>query len=267
MADISSSVRQGIRVGPRSLVIAVSQSGQTPDVVALAQASAAAGSTVITVSNEPGTLAGTGSLHLPLHAGPERAIPATKTVAAQLAMLATVASAYTTRQAPSTDTVRAVTQIMAHTLQERQDTLVDSLVSAPPLVAVGSGAGLGLAGEFVQKLQETCALRIMALDAAEFIHGPRAMLTASDSVVAFDVGNPDVIDQMQAAIADVGASLVRLGEPHPLLGREHVGPGMIQALDCLPALMQIQVIMVAMARKLGFDPDRAFGQSKITHTV
>ena len=61
--------------------------------------------------------------------------------------------------------------------------------------------------------------------------------------------------------------VVRLGEPHPLPGREHVRPGLIQALDCLPALTQIQVIMVAMARMLGFDPDRAFGQSKITHTV
>src|SRR5690349_23001531 len=76
------------------LAVALSQSGATPEIISTCQAIRAGGAVVLGITNDPQSpLADTVDLLLSTDAGPERAVPATKTVTAQLAMLATVASA------------------------------------------------------------------------------------------------------------------------------------------------------------------------------
>ena len=171
------SLGQGVDL-QRSVALIVSQSGASDDLVRSARGARAGGALVIAITNAPGSaIEAEADLSLPIGAGPELAVPATKTVigsiGAGMALLGALVADYGQRAAGSARAV-AAWQGVAHP-QERQ--LVSALLRAQHVYVIGRDTGYGAAQEVALKLKETCALHAEAYSSSEVLHGPLQLVT------------------------------------------------------------------------------------------
>src|ERR1700681_2134420 len=168
-------------------VIGISQSGSSPDVVAVIEEAARQGRVTIAVTNDPQSLlARVADLHLPLGAGPERSVPASKTYVASLLALALVSQALD----PDPSFEAALGQVppaLAAALE--QDEELDRLVPAllgPRAIVLGRGFNFSTAEEIALKLTETSYVLARAWSVADFEHGPIAVVEPGFPVVIVD---------------------------------------------------------------------------------
>lgn len=254
---------------PGATVIVISQSGRTPDVVDAARRLRSAGCRVVALVNERGALASEASHVLELGAGTERAIPATKTVLAQVALLWLLGVEVAAQRADGDGgaaqvavepLVDAVAEALADTAPVDRE--VDRLASVPPVAGTGRGVTSGLAAEWAHKVMETSGLPIYAASAPELAHGPVAIATPGRSVVGFAVGAA-----ARRTVADVLSRAEARGAETML-----VAPGGAIQLpqDELPGLLaglvRAQMLAERLAVALGREPDTAFGLAKVTAT-
>ena len=159
-----------------ALYFAISQSGRSPDLVGQAQAARAAGAHVVALVNvEDSPLAAAADSVIPLCAGPELSVAATKSYICALSAIVHIASAWKGDAAlrASLDDVPAA---LKATWNLDWSPLVEGLADANNLFVVGRGLGLGAAQEAALKLKETCGLHAEAFSAAEVRHGPMAIV-------------------------------------------------------------------------------------------
>ena len=174
------------------LMVALSQSGATPEIISTCQAVRSAGATVIGITNEPGSpLAGAVDLLLATDAGPELAVPATKTVTAQLAVLVTVAAALGTGPAAG-DTLAGLPGAVAAALADPGPAreLAVRWRAIDRLVVAGRGLGYAAALETALKVAETTGILAEGMSAADLYHGPIAAVYAGAPVLLVNVGGP-----------------------------------------------------------------------------
>ena len=184
-----------------STVLALSQSGQTPDVVEYVRRARAAGAFTVAITNDPSSeLASAADAILPLAAGEEHAVAATKTYTNQLAALGLLAAHTAWRGAEFGEHLRATADRLAP--------LVDDLEVAIPALAlpfafvgrmfvIGRGPEYATAREIALKLLETCRIAAEPLTATDFSHGPVAAVDSLFPVwatVSDDVGLPIVLE-------------------------------------------------------------------------
>jgi len=250
------------------LFLAISQSGQSPDLLATVAAAKAAGAFVVAlVNDENSPLANLADHVVPLHAGPERSVAATKTYLASAAAIAQLVAAWCedARLAEALDELP--------TLLEKSWTLdwsaaVTRLKSARDLYAIGRGLGYGAAQEAALKFKETCGLHAEAFSAAEVRHGPMALVKGGFPLVVFsqDDETRSGISELVDSFVEAGADVLLAGFPHP----------QARALPVLAAHPVLQPIMMmqsfyrmadALARARGFDPDCPPHLHKVTETV
>jgi len=263
--DVSAAARRAPCLPPGSVAIAVSQSGSTPDVLEAARRLHESGVTVLTVTNERGPLMGVGSAHVAVDAGRERSIPATKSILGQIAVLLTLAAQ---RLA-----IAEWPELLASSAIWCEEELTGIFPLSPeqlapdPVAAFGSGVGLGLAREFTQKVIETSGAPVLALDAAEFQHGPIAVARPGASVFGFLPGPQDVVNQAMHEAVGRGAEGIWVKARHAVSSAGELPTGLQDGLLALPVLVRLQRIMIGLALRRGFDPDEAFGLSKVTKTT
>ncbi|MCW7940839.1 hypothetical protein AAW14_00135 [Streptomyces hygroscopicus] len=249
------------------LLVALSQSGRTPEIVDLAQRYAAAGAKVVAITNDAeSALADAAHLAVPLHAGLEQAVPATKTVTGQMLAVLAVASGLgpgglTQRQAA--ELPEAVARVLA--AAGRLEDAARVLAGCDRLAVVGRGACYPAALETALKLQETTGLMAHGFSTADFRHGPIAV-TGPNAPAVLLAGSGPADDDTRALRADLsqrGAETCLLGTapeadvPWPPLG--HLG-------EALLATVRGQQLALATARALHIDPDRPTGLNKVTLT-
>lgn len=275
VASMAPSVVSVAGTPPRDLgnamVIAISQSGRSPDIVATAKATAAAGARVIAIVNEVNSpLAEAASLVIPLHAGPEKSVAATKSCIASLAALADL----TRHWSQDAGLGRAMSTLAgALTAAETLDwsPMVETLADARNLFVVSRGAGFGVAHEMALKLKETCALHAEAFSAAEVEHGPATLVRGGLPVLMLappDQAGPDVI-ALAKRFAARGAKVLCAGLE-----------GSSDGVTALPALTGLDASLapiawlpgfyrsvVDLARVRGLDPDHPPFLSKVTETL
>ncbi|MCQ4040500.1 SIS domain-containing protein [Streptantibioticus rubrisoli] len=249
------------------LLVALSQSGRTPEIVDLSRRYAAAGAKVIAVTNDGASeLAGAAHLSIPLDAGPELAVPATKTVTGQLlavlAIAAGLAPGYLT-QAQAAALPNAVSGVLADT--DAPERAARLLAAHNRLAVVGRGACYPAALEGALKLQETTGLMAHGWSTADFRHGPIAVCGPDAPALLLAGSGPADTDTLDVrnALAERRAPILLAGTapgadlPWPALG--HLG-------ECIPATVRAQQLALATARSLGVDPDRPTGLNKVTLT-
>jgi glucosamine--fructose-6-phosphate aminotransferase (isomerizing) len=249
------------------LLVALSQSGRTPEIVDLAHRYAEAGARVIAVTNDgESALAGAAHLSVALEAGPELAVPATKTVTGQLLALLAVAAGLSTAgltQAQAAALPQAVAQVLAD--GESAERAAALLAAHDRLAVVGRGACYPAALEGALKLQETTGLMAHGFSTADFRHGPIAVCGPDAPALLLAGSGPADIDTfgLRGALAARSAPTLLAGTapeadlPWPALG--HLG-------ECVPATVRGQQLALATARRLGIDPDRPAGLNKVTMT-
>ncbi|RAG83158.1 glutamine--fructose-6-phosphate aminotransferase [Streptacidiphilus pinicola] len=249
------------------LLVALSQSGRTPEIVDLAHRYADAGARVIGVTNDGGSaLASAAHLSIALEAGPETAVPATKTVTGQLLAVLAVAAGLAPgglTQAQAAALPEAVARVLAD--GESADRAARRLADHDRLAVVGRGACYPAALESALKLQETTGLMAHGFSTADFRHGPIAVCGPDAPALLLAGSGPadaDTLD-VRAALAARRAPVLLAGTapdadlPWPALG--HLG-------ECLPATVRGQQLALATARHLGIDPDQPAGLNKVTLT-
>lgn len=248
-----------------ALLLVVSQSGASNDLVASARGARARGATVAAIVNADGSpVAAEAHLTVPIGAGEERAVPATKTVAgavgAGTALLAALVPGYGPR-------ARASARVVAEkgdAPHPRAEALRDALAGARGVFVVGRDCGLGAAGEVALKLKETCALHAEAYSASEVLHGPLQLAAQGLLALVLDTGQEAARESLDLAERRLGESGAEVRRVSPAdVGAHGLTPAAAAAL--LLCLLYPVVREVALSR--GQDPDAPSHLSKVTRTT
>jgi glucosamine--fructose-6-phosphate aminotransferase (isomerizing) len=242
------------------VAVALSQSGETPEIVSTCAAVRAAGATVIGITNEPGSLlAEVSDLLLSTDAGAERAVPATKTMTAQMLLAATVAAALGGRESGPYfgELPAAVESILAD--PAAADELAARWRDIDRLIVTGRGLAYATALEIALKIKETTGVLAEGISAADLRHGPIATAFAGSPVLLIDAGGPAAADTRELAgqLRERGAQATLLPLPATL-------PEPAQAIA---AVVRGQQLARSLAVSRGIDPDTPAGLTKVTPTT
>jgi len=273
--SISLSVYYGARVDlASSCVVALSQSGQTPDVVEYVQRARERGAFTIAVTNEPASaLADAAEATLPLAAGAEHAVAATKTYTAQLAALALLAGHAAGRGAEVEAGVARTAQLLEEllpALERRLHEIAVTLAFVGRMFVIGRGPEFATAREISLKLLETCRVAAEPLTATDLVHGPVAAIDGLFpvwTIASADESLPSV-SAAAARAREAGATLLASGTAAgEIAGAAHYLPVPQPPLPLLTPLLSVapgQLLAWALAQAKGLDPDRPAGLSKVT---
>jgi glutamine---fructose-6-phosphate transaminase (isomerizing) len=250
------------------LAIAVSQSGQTPEIVTALQRLQSDGATGLAITNDGASpLAGAADATLALGVGDERAVPATKTVTATLAAFALVATAL--GETPFTRAeLERVPEWVSQVIDDfaPAERVAAGLESATRLLTVGRGLLYAAALEAALKLKETTMISAEGFSAADLRHGPIAIVEHDLPALAFVAHGPayadmtDLVADLRGRGADVYVAGPDAGADLPL------PPDVPEALAPIVAVVRAQQVALALARRRGLDPDHPAGLSKVTAT-
>ena len=257
-----------------ALFIAISQSGKSPDLVRNAQAAKIAGARVVALVNVVDSpLAAIADTVIPLHAGPERSVAATKSYIAALAAILHLCARWRGDAA-----LEAALHALPDALRTGWDadwsSLSEGLVDAHNLFVVGRGFGLGIALEAALKFKETCGLHAEAFSAAEVKHGPMALVGPRFPVLCF-AQDDDTLAGTLAIAREFRSRGAQVFVAAPGISAADLGGSVgLPVLAGLPALCTPLLIVQSfyraaseLALRRGFNPDVPPHLNKITETV
>ena len=268
-AHASPSVWSAYRCRPAmdcALFVVISQSGRSPDLVAATEAARAGGALTLAIVNDRASPAAAASeLVLPIGAGDEQAVAATKTV-----VLSMIAGALVVAAAAADRALGAALDRLPGRLEAALccdwSRWEESLVQAPAAFVAGRGHALGPVREIALKMAETLRLPALGYSAAELRHGPRAAITPATPVLVLrqdDAAAPGV-DALVQALGESGETVFAAGGPAgtlPWPGDDH------PACDPVAMLVPAYRAIERAARRRGLDPDRPPHLSKVTETL
>jgi len=257
-----------------SVVVGLSQSGRTPDVVSYVERARARGALTVAITNDPGSaLASAAELLLPLEAGEERSVAATKTFFNQLAALALLAGAVAGREAEIAEGLRATAQLLEDSIPELEsavDPVATAFAYVGRMYVIGRGVEFGTAREIALKLTETCRVAAEPLTSTDLAHGPIAALDAMFpvwTIASHDESLPALVEAASRARA-AGATLVASGsaasEVEEAAWRLPVPKAPVPLLSPLLSVAPGQLFAAALAQAKGLDADRPERLTKIT---
>jgi len=253
------------------LVIGVSQSGGSPDLLEALGVARECGASTLSITNTPDSeMAGATHWHVDVLAGPERAVAATKTYTAELMACWLLVNAW---NGGNLDAARVLPDI-AQDLVDRRPEVADLATRyrfTDRLVTVGRGYSYPTAREAALKLMETAYVAAHAFSGADLLHGPLAMIDSDHPVLAIvpeGVGARSmqpVLERLSERKADVAV----FGGPESIR-RATVGfafpVGQPEQLAPITDIIPLQQLSMEMSVARGFDPDRPRGLSKVTQT-
>jgi glucosamine--fructose-6-phosphate aminotransferase (isomerizing) len=248
--------------------LAFSQSGQSPDLVSPTRFLRAGGARTVAIVNQPDSPLGEAAEWvLPLHAGPERSVAATKSYIAQLVAGARIVAGWR-EDAALNSALQNLPLAMAQALDCDWTRGVDALRHADRLFVIGRGTGLAIAMEAALKFKETCNIQAEAFSGAEVKHGPMALVEEGYPLLVFAPRGPAQagLIALAAEMRDRGARVLLaapLGTPGaelPLAQTAH------EDLDPIAAVQSFYPMVEALARARGLDPDQPRHLAKVTKT-
>jgi glutamine---fructose-6-phosphate transaminase (isomerizing) len=257
-----------------STVLALSQSGRTPDVIEFVSRARSGGALTVALTNDPcSALAEEAEEVLPLGAGDEQAVAATKTYLNQVGALGLLAAHAACRGEEFADGLRQTAELVAATipaLQQRVQTMALSFASIGRMFVIGRGTEFATAREIALKLLETCRVAAEPLTATDLAHGPVAALDPLFpvwTIASDDEALPAVVDAAARARA-AGATLVASGNAADALAdAAYLLPVPTPPSPLLSPLLSVvpgQLFAWALSQAKGLDPDRPVGLSKVT---
>jgi len=257
-----------------STVVALSQSGRTPDVIDYVTRARRAGAYTVALTNDPGSdLASEADDVLPLEAGPENAVAASKTYLNQVAalgLLAAHAAGEGERFAAGIATTADLFDQMLPELESRVRQIALPFASVGRMFVVGRGIQFGTAREIALKLLETCRVAAEPLTATDLAHGPVAALDPLFpvwTIASEDQTLPAVVEAAER-VRLAGATLVASGDAaDKLAGAAYALPVPSPPSPLLSPLLSVvpgQLFALELARAKGLDPDRPEGLTKVT---
>ncbi len=273
--SISLSVHYGTKLDMSgTTAIGLSQSGRTPDVVKYLERANHNGAFTVALTNDPDSeLAAVAQAVLPLDAGPERAVAATKTYLNQIAAMGLLASHAAGKGQRFATGIRLVAEELGEllpVLERRVLPIASAFSFTGRMFVIGRGPEFATAREIALKLLETTRVAAEPMTATDLAHGPVAALDPLFPVWAIAADDETLSAVIEGAerSREAGATLIASGAaadaipdaafrlPLPNLGSRLLGP----LLSVVPG----QLFAWALARARGLDPDRPRGLSKVT---
>jgi glucosamine--fructose-6-phosphate aminotransferase (isomerizing) len=258
-----------------TVVVSTSQSGATEEIVATQAWAADCGAATVAVTNVEGSpLATAADLALVTRAGPEVAVPATKTYLGQLVAMVALGTAVAPRpDALDADMDRVPDEVEA-LLADREGVAeaVAALRAAAYTVVAGRGLMMGTALETALKLEETCLRPVRGYSYADLRHGPISVVTEGMAAVLVSAPDGPLVGPMTDLAHDLaarGATVVGIGGDQAFAAACGVrvrGPALPETLAPLGTIVPAQLVVEALARDLGLDPDAPRGLAKVTST-
>ena len=251
-----------------ALCVCVSQSGASPDIVALQALARAGGARCVAVVNETDSPVGRGAhATLPILAGPERAVAATKTFVGSLVALSGL-HAGMAGDGSLLDALRRLPAALAEALTCDWSRASAPMAAASSLYVLSRGPGLTVALEAALKLKETCCMHAEALSAAEARHGPVALAGRGVTVLAFVPGDAADASVLEAAsvFESCGATVLRAAAQDDPAWLPTVRPAH-GTLSPISQITSFYRFVEALASDLGENPSRPPHLEKITRTV
>ena len=272
-----------------ALVIGVSQSGGSADLVEVVRVARESGAQTLAITNNPSSaLAGAAELHIDVAAGHERAVAATKTYTAELlALLLLIEGVRGGDGRPAADEREAIgrlPQLAAGTLTDETPVqLAPRYRFAGRVVTTGRGYAYPTARETALKLMETSYLAALAFSGADLLHGPLAMADPDVPVLAVVGGGPggDAMREVLARLGERRADVVAIGPadtpgaaderwsgaaPTSYAALRIVTPDVDERYAPMLDILPLQRLALALALARGEDPDAPRGLNKVTVT-
>ena len=271
MASVGPSVKSIYGVDMRcegAVCISVSQSGQSPDIVQLTQSVTEGGSYSVAITNDTESpLSAVASSTLPICAGPELSVAATKTFVTSL-----VAGLWLLAEIKRDDDLLTAIRNLPDSLAaaiECDWSAVAEAVDGQSLFALGRGTTLAVSNEAALKFKETCQIHAESYSAAEVLHGPVSIVDHGFPVLAFSSGDAaeaniaEVADTLAAKGAKVFATTDRVSRATAL---PHVRTSHWMT-DPVPAIASFYGMVEMVATQRGINPDTPRHLRKVTETV
>ena len=257
------SIGAGVSLEEAAALV-ISQSGASDDLVLSAKGATAQGATVVAITNQPDSAVEVESnMTLSVCAGPELAVPATKSVigsiGAGMALLGALKPGYAFKAKAAADTVKDLS--VQH---PRFGALQSAFLCARHVYVIGRDTGYGTAQEVALKLKECCALHAEAYSSSEVLHGPLQLATNPLMVLMLDTGMAEIQDSLDQAEArfsavDCDVHRIRISE----FCSDEIAPAAAAAV----LLAALYPVILNTALALGLDPDAPKTLSKVTQTT
>ncbi len=255
-----------------TLVVSVSQSGSTAEIVETQEWARSCGAATVSVSNVAGSpLAAAADLALTTQAGPEVAVPATKTYLTQMLALAVVADALGRPSSLAEDLGR-VPEAVEGLLGQDVDDAAAALAGVDRVVVSGRGLLLGTALETALKMEETCLRPVRGYSYADLRHGPISVVGDGVLAVLVAAAHGPLAEPMVELADDLnarGARVLGLGGSPEFADRCDVhlaGPDLPETVEPVASIVPAQMMIERLALRLGLDPDNPRGLNKVTQT-
>jgi glucosamine--fructose-6-phosphate aminotransferase (isomerizing) len=248
------------------LFIVISQSGRSPDLVLATKAAREQGALALAIVNDPSSpAAAAADLVLPIHAGAERAVAATKTVVLSMVVGAQLVAELARDEELSAALQRLPSRFRDALACDWRDWQA-ALVTAPAAFTAGRGYSFGPAREIALKVTETLRIPALGFSSAELRHGPRAAVTPSTPVLIFRQNDQTAAssDALAGDLTEAGERVFCAGGPQctlPWLSDDH------PVCDAIAMLLPAYLAIEAAARARGLDPDNPPHLSKVTRTL
>jgi glucosamine--fructose-6-phosphate aminotransferase (isomerizing) len=251
-----------------TVMLAISQSGTSPDLLATVSTARAAGARIVALVNaESSPLAQLADDVIPLCAGPERSIAATKSYITSLSAIVHLVASWA-RDAALSAALQQAPELLTQAWELDWSAGVEHLLAANNLYVVGRGLGLAIAQEAALKFKETCALHAEAVSAAELRHGPMALVGAGFPLLIFTQN-----DASRAGVTQLAGELAARGADVLLAGTSAAGATVLPTQEAHPVIEPLLFaqsfyrLANALSLARGGNPDRPPHLNKVTETV
>ncbi len=243
-----------------TLVIVISQSGRSPDILEQAKQAKKAGAMCIAlVNDEESPLVDIVDYTLPLSIGKEKSVAATKSYLATLSAILQLV-AYWSEKQDLIDALKQIPEALSNAIKAQPQLNKSDIDNVKNLVVLGRGLGYAVGNELALKLKEVCAIHAESFSSAEFLHGPVALVDNHFKILDIEIMD-EAFDVHKNQIEDIrnrGASVVRLHqvtkELHP-----RIAP--------LAVLQRFYLDIEHIAVQRGLNPDVPRGLKKVTETI
>ncbi len=249
-----------------ALFVLVSQSGRSPDLVAATRHARQSGALTLAIVNDAASpAAGAADLILPIGAGTEHSVAATKTVLLSMLAGARLVAALT-RDRELADSLRRLPGRLSRALDCDWSAWSNRLALARAAFVAARGYGFATAREVALKLNETLRLPAYGYSAAELRHGPRGAVSSDTPVLLLRQNDEAAatVDALMSDLARAGETVFSVGGPNgtlPWIGDDH------PICDAMTMLVPGYLAIEAEARRAGLDPDHPRHLSKVTQTL
>jgi len=250
------------------LFLTISQSGQSDDLIETAAMARAAGAVTAAIVNDvTSPLAQACEFVLPLSAGQEVSVAATKSFVASLAALLRLTAVWTD-DAALIKNVNRLPERLAEAAQIDWSEALRPLTHATSLVAIGRGPTLAIAREAALKLKETCALHAEAFSAAEFRHGPIALVSSAYPILGFAPTDASAagMSELFADLRGKGANVFVAEQGPQRPGRLPTLPPEQPDADAICLIQSFYAFLIALAGRRGTDVGQPRHLQKVTRT-